>query len=308
MLAVAALSVLQAHAPTPSTSIRLYAVQIQKYCVEKHPGLSLFCPSQTELTLCGTAFVVDINLDATTGSIHKVKLSYVEKGDQIDDKEGGKFLKAQLLEPTFDGFAASISTLALRDKHTTASLDAFKIQHLLTRDLSKIYSMEVQHALVGSGNISTSPGETWAFGVHPVVAVLLHGHGVFRANSGKLGVGLVYWVGRGDLVAGRDGWDSFVGNESTHLSSFQDVYSVHLSFVEGVGLNVLDSYEEGGYFGTIAVGNESESHITSLNGLGLTFRKSNNPVEVEGTSFALEFNPPIASTLEFKNKLLASLG
>ncbi|KAJ3068924.1 hypothetical protein HDU98_007963 [Podochytrium sp. JEL0797] len=332
MFAVAALSVLQQHRPSIDTALRLYAVRIQKQCVEKHAGLSIFCPSPTELTLCGNAFVIDvrdltsavetriietlcaslsqITLDPKLGHIAKVKLSYVENGAQVYDNEGGLFLERQLKESTFAPFEASIRTLATLDKFTTPTLDAYKLFRTLQNDLSRMYQRELKHALDGSDQMSS---ETWAFGIHPLVAVLLHGHGVFLRNWRQLGPAVVYWVGRGDVV-GEEGWESVVGNEASRLAEFEEVYSVHFGFDEGSALNLLDSVDSGYLLddGTHAVQQlsiDTISSITSLNGLELSFRKSTNPPPPDFTTcFTLEFDPPVVCSQVYLDTILAITG
>ncbi|KAI9341162.1 hypothetical protein BDR26DRAFT_918503 [Obelidium mucronatum] len=322
MLAISALSVIQKETPSIATALRLYAVQIQKYCVEKHPGLSLFCPSETELTLCGTAFVVDIHLDATkNGSIRKVKLSYVENGDQVNDRDGGVYLKKQL-EDSFSLFAASIDTLALCDKHTSPELDAFKLYKLVKGDMEKVHQREVSYASASLAPAAAARdegvgNESWALssGMHPMVSVLLDGHGIYRVNPGKLGVGLVYWVGRGDVLGGGvddgEGWDNVASPDSKLLDSFEEVYSTHISFMEGggQGLNMLNSTQEYGYFGPPDTNStEIESTVVSLNGLELKFRKSTtlSSLSLNKTCFMLELNPPVPCSMDCKSKLLSA--
>ncbi|ORY36680.1 hypothetical protein BCR33DRAFT_721891, partial [Rhizoclosmatium globosum] len=97
MFALAALQVLQQHTPSVDTAVRMFAVQIQKYCIEKLPGLSIFFSSPTEFTLCGTAFVVDIHLAPSTGSLQSLKFSYaLPDGTTVDDLRLSQFLLNQL--------------------------------------------------------------------------------------------------------------------------------------------------------------------------------------------------------------------
>ncbi|KAJ3140854.1 hypothetical protein HK100_008729 [Physocladia obscura] len=280
-----------------------------------------------------------IALDSTTGAVSRVKLSYATSPSTTastqlahpDDDSTSALLTAQLSSLSFSAFNNSIATLAVRDSlYSPGEFDAFKAIAAVERDLKTIYVREANHAHQQITETSTTRSNTtpWTCRHSAFTLTLMNGHGVCLVNfRSLLGVSLVYWVDRAELLDVVPG--SSIGEK--WLSSVVDadqVFSARVAYVaadaaksDGISVDVLESYDTHGYLVVDDEMNVSMSYeeenlsVSSFDGLQFSFRTGRNiqsgddaiSKPVPQAAFCLEFHPPVPSTRKCHAELLSSL-
>ncbi|KAJ3228360.1 hypothetical protein HDU78_009770 [Chytriomyces hyalinus] len=270
------------------TAVRMHALKLQRNCLDKMEGLSLFCASNSEITLCGSVFVVDITLDKSDGSVVRVKLS-VAAETTVEDKDGGIFLTRLLKQSDFKAFTNSIAALAACDRLSNASFPAFTVLHNIHTDMAMLYSRELAHC---NGNLNH---------------VLTEGHGVFVSNFNLVGSAFVFWAGKADLLELEE-HGLAVGNEKRELEKCNELYAAHVRLGDGnARLNLLPSFDNKYLLSeesSIPDGMECVS-VASLNGLTHQFLR--NPSAEYSDSFRasliIEFEPAIPCTKRISESL-----
>ncbi|KAJ3191529.1 hypothetical protein HK101_007647 [Irineochytrium annulatum] len=225
-------------------------------------------PQVTTVTLCGTVFVVDIDVKAT-GEIVKAKLTYASEDIPTDD--GVDRVLADLLRKNDTAsFAACIRHLTLLDRH----MDLHHLGRALQTDLEAIHALEVAGANGGAGNEYESKREAMS-----------RGHGLPLVNFKRLGTTLVIWERKG-----RDG--------------AVDVDDKYASDDYAKALITMDECEQTAYY----LPKDSTGYLVKAGDMISMATVTDAGCVSAKVALKIELDPPIACTREFAQMIFAKAG